>query len=406
MLLPCILLLLGGCTSYITPHGIAETPPSTDGATKLVTIPLPIIAASPNEGMTTGALTAFLLHNSKDEVTTLLAPQLNHTDAFGTTASFYGAYYPTAEHSLEINLSRSEKINEDYELKLRESSFLNNKLELNLHLFGFTDGSARFFGFEARTIRQQETNYGDRERGSNISLGYDIGHHLQLTVGERFRTVSIGAGAISGVPSIRSRFDESSVPGIDGFTTQAVRASLSYSTLDNRDTPTYGGYTRITFEPTLRAVGGAGDYRHYEIETKGYIPLDHARYISVFRLMYNQTRGENVPFLEQSILGGENSLRGYGRNRFIDNSFLLCNIEERIRLFRWEVFGVTADWELAPFLDMGAVMESLAKGNSSNFELNPGLGFRAVVRPNIVGRLDVGVGKEGPAVFVGLGYPF
>jgi hypothetical protein len=29
-----------------------------------------------------------------------------------------------------------------------------------------------------------------------------------------------------------------------------------------------------------------------------------------------------------------------------------------------------------------------------------------VVRPNIVGRIDVGVGREGPAVFVGLGYPF
>jgi hypothetical protein len=29
-----------------------------------------------------------------------------------------------------------------------------------------------------------------------------------------------------------------------------------------------------------------------------------------------------------------------------------------------------------------------------------------VIRPNIVGRIDVGYGKEGPAVFVGLGYPF
>ncbi|NTW88396.1 MAG: BamA/TamA family outer membrane protein, partial [Desulfobulbaceae bacterium] len=139
---------------------------------------------------------------------------------------------------------------------------------------------------------------------------------------------------------------------------------------------------------------------------KGYIPVSNARYISVFRLMYNQTLGNNVPFLEQSILGGETTLRGYGRNRFIDNSFMLCNLEERIRLFRWEVFGVTADWEVAPFIDLGAVMESLDKANGSNFEFNPGIGFRAIVRPNIVGRVDLGVGKDGPAVFVGLGYPF
>ena len=99
-------------------------------------------------------------------------------------------------------------------------------------------------------------------------------------------------------------------------------------------------------------------------------------------------------------------MRGYGRNRFIDSSFLLCNLEERIRLFRWEVFGVTADWEVAPFIDLGAVMASLYKANAGNFEFNPGIGFRAIVRPNIVGRVDLGVGKDGPAIFVGLGYPF
>jgi hypothetical protein len=52
------------------------------------------------------------------------------------------------------------------------------------------------------------------------------------------------------------------------------------------------------------------------------------------------------------------------------------------------------------------VMKSLVEANPNAFEFNPGVGFRAVIRPNIVGRVDVGVGHEGPAVFVGLGYPF
>lgn len=67
---------------------------------------------------------------------------------------------------------------------------------------------------------------------------------------------------------------------------------------------------------------------------------------------------------------------------------------------------MTADWEIAPFLDVGAVMESLDKISGSDVELNPGIGFRAVVRPNIIGRVDLGIGKDGPAVFVGLWYPF
>jgi outer membrane protein assembly factor BamA len=307
---------------------------------------------------------------------------------------------------MEFNFSQSGRVNHDYEFRVRDTTLLANKLELNGFFFKLSDGSSRFFGFNAKSPEQMETNYANDEFGYNISAGYQIGRHLQVTLGDRFRDVRIRPGAFGGLPDIKDKFSAATVPGIDGFTTHAVRLSLSYSTLDNRDTPTFGGYTRISFEPTLKALGGAGNYKHYEMEAKGFIPVSNGRYISVFRLMYNQTLGEAVPFLEQSILGGESTLRGYGRNRFIDSSFLLCNIEERIRLFRWEVFGVTADWEVAPFIDLGGVMASLDKANSRNIELNPGIGFRAIVRPNIIGRVDLGIGKDGPAVFVGLGYPF
>ena len=402
------LLLLAGCTSYIPREDfhLPLTGNPSDDTIKLVTIPLPVIASSPNEGVTAGALTAFLAHNRREEVVTLLAPQVTYNNNFGVTASLYGAYYPTPDRNIEFNLSQSGRVNHDYELRVRDTSLLSNKLELNGFFFKLVDGSSRFFGFNAKSPQQMETNYANDEFGYNISAGYQLGRHYQITLGDRFRDVGIRAGAFGGIPDIKDKFSSATVPGIDGFTTHAVRISLSYSTLDNRDTPTFGGYTRISFEPSLKVLGGAGDYRHYEVESKGFIPLDNARFISVFRVMYNQTLGNDVPFLEQSILGGESTLRGYGRNRFIDNSFLLCNIEERIRLFRWEVFGVIADWEVAPFIDMGAVMESLNKASSSNFEFNPGIGFRATVRPNIVGRVDLGIGKDGPALFVGLGYPF
>jgi len=51
-------------------------------------------------------------------------------------------------------------------------------------------------------------------------------------------------------------------------------------------------------------------------------------------------------------------------------------------------------------------MSRLDRSSDRQFEFNPGLGVRAVVRPNIIGRVDVGFGHDGPAVFVGLGYPF
>jgi outer membrane protein assembly factor BamA len=388
---------------YVPPPITNET---FNDPVKLVTIPLPIIASSPNEGITLGALSAFLLHNAKDEVSTLSAAQVNYNKNFGTTFTLYAAFFPSPQTNWEFNVSKSTNINQDYEFKIRDKRLMDEKLELFVFPYIFTDGSARFFGFQSESRTENETNYADEEFGLTMTVGYDITKHLQIQFGERIRKVSVGRGAVDSLPFIRDRYTDYGVPGISGFSAHAQKLALIYSTLDSRDMPTEGIYAKASIESSLKALGSSCDYRHYEAEVKGYLPLVEARYITVGRLMYNQTLGNRVPFLERSILGGENTLRGYGRNRFIDSSFFLLNLEERIRLFRWSVFNVNTDWELAPFIDLGAVMESLDTLSTRNFEFNPGIGFRAVVRPNIVGRVDIGFGNDGPAVFVGLGYPF
>jgi outer membrane protein assembly factor BamA len=400
--------LLSACTSMVSrsklPYPVASE--GVNEQVKVVSIPLPVIASTPNEGVTSGALTAFLVHNDKDEVTTLAAPQVNYNKNFGISTSLYGAFYPDPSLSWEVNLSQSTKVNYDYEIRSRDRTFMGGRLEWNGFLYTYADGSARFFGFQARTPQQHETNYSDQEIGFTLSVGYAITDHLQVVIGERFRDVEIHQGAVKKVPFIRDRFTEDEVPGINGFVAHAQKISLIYSTLDSRDMPTTGYYAKASVEGSAEALGSSVGYRHYEGEVKGYFPLEEARYITVARFVYSQTLGSDVPFLEQSILGGETTLRGYGRNRFIDNCYLLLNLEERIRLFRWSLFNVTTDWEVAPFIDLGSVMESLGKAQGSDFEFNPGIGFRGVVRPNIVGRVDIGIGRDGPSVFVGLGYPF
>jgi outer membrane protein assembly factor BamA len=404
ILLLLLVAALTGCTSYLPTGRFPMPPMAHQEEVKVVTIPLPVIASSPNEGITYGGLTAFLLHNKKDEIATLIAPQVNQNDNFGTSASLYGAFYPTPQESIEVNLAQSTKVNYDYEAKVHDQTLMNKQLELNAFVFAYRDGSARFFGLQSSSKKDMETNYADRELGFTVSAGYPILPDTQFVVGERVKEVEIEKGAVRKVPFIRDVFHR--IPGINGFTAHAQMAALVYSTLDSQTIPTRGIRAKASAEASLTAFGSSADYRHYETEVKGYYPVRDARFISVGRVVYSQTIGEDVPFLERSTLGGETTLRGYGRYRFIDSSYVLCNLEERISLFRWNVFGVQADWELAPFIDLGGVMKTLADANAKSFQFNPGFGFRAVIRPNIVGRIDVGVGGEGPAVFVGLGYPF
>lgn len=373
---------------------------------KVVAIPLPAVASSPNEGVTYGGLMPFLLHNRMDEVDTLVAPQLYYNRNFGVTGTLYGSFFLDAARRWEFNLSRSGKVNEDYEATIHDKTLLGGKLELDAFLFFFTDGSARFFGFQSDSSEENETNYGDREIGFTLSAGYDLTERLQLVLGERYRNVDIVEGAVTSLPSLRERFPGDSVAGSDGFVAHAQQLSLVYDSLDSRDLPTRGLYAAGSVELNTKFLGSSANYRRFRVEAKGYFPLMDARSITVARFVYNQILGSDVPFLEQSILGGENTLRGFGRNRFIDKASLLLNIEERIRLFRWNLFDVTSIWEAAPFIDFGAVTDSLDEADSESFEFNPGIGFRAAVPPHIVGRVDVGFGREGPAVFVGLGYPF
>ena len=373
---------------------------------KVVTVPLPVIAASPNEGVTSGALVAFLLHNEKDEVSTLLAPQVNYNYYFGTSATLYGAFYPSPVRSWEFNISKSTHVNEDYEIKYVDRSLFNEKAEVRSFLYTFTDGSARFFGFGINSPRANETNFGDRESGITLSLAYTIAGNLRLVVGERYRRVDVVQGAVHSVPFIRDEFTLAEVPGIDGFTVHAQKLGLVYSTLDLPSMPTAGFYAEAYVEGSAEALGSSASYVHYQAEMKGYVPSASGRWITVYQISYNSTPGADVPFLERSILGGETTLRGYGLNRFIDSTSLLFNLEERIYVFRWKVFDVNADWQVAPFVDCGGVMKSLASPRWDDFKINPGIGFRAEVRPNIVGRVDIGFGNEGWAVFVGLGYPF
>src|SRR6185369_255107 len=429
LLLIISLLMLTGCTSLVPRDNLFYPVVTQDCAehaeiltdsisypvvknkcaenVKVVTIPLPVIASSPNEGVTTGALTAFLVHNDRDEVTSLIAPQLNFNPNFGTTLSLYGVFYPSPLRTVEFNLSHSTRVNEDYEARIRDLTLLDGKLETNLFLYHFSDGSSRFFGLGPGTLESSETNFGGVEDGFTYTGAYPMFGDVYFQLGERLRKARIKPGAVEDLPFTKDRFTESSAPGLNGFTAHAQKVALLYNSLDSITMPLSGGYARVSLEGSAKGLGSEADYLRYEFEAKGILPIDQEkRFITAARFLYSQVTGSDVPFMERPSLGGENTLRGYGRNRFIDSTALIFNLEERVRLFRWTVFDVNADWEFAPFIDIGAVSGSLGTLIGESFRVNPGLGLRAVVRPNIVGRVDAGWGKEGLAVFVGLGYPF
>ena len=108
----------------------------------------------------------------------------------------------------------------------------------------------------------------------------------------------------------------------------------------------------------------------------------------------------------ESVLFGQQTLRGYGAGRFVDNNLTDFNLEVRTRVYERTIMGTHGILELAPFIDAGKVFEYAYQDPIDPLHPVGGMGFRAIAQPFVVGYVDVGWGAEGPAFFSGINYPF
>jgi outer membrane protein assembly factor BamA len=191
-------------------------------------------------------------------------------------------------------------------------------------------------------------------------------------------------------------------------TTSAHRLTLSYDTRNIKETPTCGFLGSLYAETALNTLGSDASYDRLGLDLKGFQPWDaDQRFVTAIRLTTElMTRQRNTPFYELPTLGGFETNRGYGEDRYIDRNMIAFSLEQRIRIFTMHHYGVDSHWEVAPFLDIGKVFPTPGRFNLAHLHTTGGISFRAVVRPTIVGHVDIGVGREGNAIFMGLGYPF
>ena len=136
------------------------------------------------------------------------------------------------------------------------------------------------------------------------------------------------------------------------------------------------------------------------------VHIRRVRGVLALRALLNYVSGSrDTPFWEQSSLG-ERDLRAFGTDRFIDFNRSAASVEFRVPVYSRRLFGVNPELELAPFFDAGEVFHRIDDSPVSDLHVAYGMGFRFVVRPQVVAYVDIGFGFEGSAVFSGVSYPF
>jgi outer membrane protein assembly factor BamA len=367
--------------------------------------PIPAVSTSKNDGNDAGLIVPILKTDPDGELKYILAPMLIHNSIVGMRGAINLFRYEPGGREIRLIVSAAEKIERRLTFSYTDPAFSQGRYSLNFGASFFKNATARFFGLGEATSESGETNYTAREGRANWRFGVHMNEVTQISVGQRFRQVSLQRGATD-LPFTGDQF--SSVDGVQGDTLiLGHRATFFYDTRNNLVSPTDG--MAITAYAEVNQNIRNGDhpiYSRYELEAKKLFPSESKRAILIVRANLQATIGTQVPFFEQSSLGGQNNLRGFGVDRFIDKHLLAFSIEQRIHLIRTKIAGTTADFEIAPFLDTGQVFNDYKDVTFDNYRMTPGVGFRGIVRPNVVGRVDYGYSREGGAIFAGLDFPY
>ena len=379
------------------------SPPHVLGKVKIV--PVPAFSTTRNEGETYGELTALLFTNDEGEVYAIMAPFVVYNRIMGVKSAWQFFGYLEGDRDFVAKVSYSTKINREFRLEYKDPGLYHGRYVVEGGVVYFKEATSRFFGLTEESREEDETNFTQREFSARLLFGINFTQTLNLALTERYREVKIQLGGVNVLPFIGDRFP--ALDGLEGATVVGHRLTLTHDRRDDKTTPTEGEFMNIFSEWGHAFHGGhAVPFSRYGLQVKGWFPLDDKRLIFVPNFQMQWLSGSGVPFFEQSNLGGEDTLRGYGLGRFVDDNFILMNLEGRIRVAKLTLLGVMTEEEVAPFVDLGKVFSTLRVRPFDNWEVNPGLGMRVLVRPNVVGRLDVAFGREGPTYFVGLNFPF
>jgi outer membrane protein assembly factor BamA len=346
-----------------------------------------------------------MFKDSQDRVRSIVAPSVTWNEIRGVTGTFRYYLYPNAFERLEFIASYSEKIDRELKVQYKNRDVFGGRFHADIELLHERTSSIRFFGIGPESDKEDESNMTLEETGAYVIFGVNITRTVRLSLGETLVRYEVGRGGVPGLPFTGDLFPD--LPGVQGATIHAQRIALIHDSRDSQITPTQGLYASAFAEASTELLGSDADYIKAGVEAIYLKPYLERRLVFVVRGLFEGISGEsNTPFQVLPTLGGVDTLRGFGENRFYGDARLLFNAEIRARVLRTRIFGVNAEFQITPFVDVGKVFNSAEQFLDTPFEVTPGLGFRGLAPPSVVGHVEFAYGREGPAIYVGLDYPF
>ncbi len=349
-----------------------STAQKTNGESIKGLIPIPVIYYTPDTRLGLGAAVIGFLRLK------------SHTDSSYTRLS-------TARLLADYTLNKQMDQQLIWSVFTRDEKYL---LRGELRHRIYTD---RFYGIGNNSRLMDEGKYkfsyagaqlgGLKNLGNKVFLGLD----LLLTNYYNLSTDSLTNGG-------ESQLQEQQIPGYKGGLNNGAGLVFLVDTRDNTAYASSGLLLEASAYNFGQLLGGDFNYRNFNLNVSKYLEVKPRRVLA-FNAALNLNNGE-VPVMKLATAGSPAILRGYARNRFLDNNFAGAQAEYRFPVYRR--FGMVA------FAGLGDVFDRPSDVAFAHLKYSLGSGLRYALNQeqklNI--RVDVGYGREGSNLYIVIGEAF
>jgi hypothetical protein len=387
-------------------------PPSLDPHNWPFTLfPVPEVATNPNGGVTYGVLLAFLFKDSQNQINYIFAPDINNNTDLGPGGTVRFFAYPSSNTQWYALAGAQENIARTVDLNYATGRTHEGPWSFQGRFFFERDPTERFFGLGNDSRLGGESNYTTEQVYGRGLFGWNITRDLQLALVTRPRYVRIFRGAFNSIPQTTTVYPN--VKGVGGGSEFYNELRMTYDTRDSVDIPRNGGLGVLYGGIADRHFFSSSSYNRVGADLRHYWSFGQRFTLAAHAYIQYTPAGKETPFWSMPRLGGEESmlydqqtLRGYGAGRFIDDNLSVANFEFRARVWEADLFGTHGILELAPFAEAGRVFHQMSENPVTDLHPVGGIGFRGIAEPFVVGYVDIGFGGEGTAIFSGINYPF
>jgi hypothetical protein len=364
--------------------------------------PLPLYATSPAEGSTYGALPVFMRIDGEGRTTSITAPSASWNSAAKLNGTFRFYRFPRPGRSWLFIVAASTHVNRSFRFDFRDVPGLPLRRTFEVQLLARKNIFYRYFGLGPDTIHAAQSSYTRALALGGARLGLNLLPHLNVGVRGGARWDRPERGAVFHLPPTQDLYP--TAPGLAGAALATGELSIRFDTRDLGDYDVSGVASELHVARDF-GLSNAPSFWRLTWHTRVLVP--EASFLTGAAHLYwtDELGGAGVPFYYRSALGGDVLFRGFTDDRFIDRAAWEAEAEQRFKLFSTHWFHVIADWRADPFVAAGQVFPDYAN-IVSHVRWVAGLGLRAFVHPNILGRVDLAYSSDGFAAYVLLGYPY